>query len=168
MRKAILSVILAFVFMTALCAPALSENQPAGTELYIKHSDGSAEIVYSDGTKLVLSAPYSDSPSPKNVTSTTFTSRRDATIENSDGTVACKFTLTARFTYEYGVSSACIGTSHTYNVYDDKWSYKSGSSSYSGNTATGAATFTKKLFLFITQDHVVNISLTCDKYGNVI
>ena len=124
-------------------------------------------VYFDDGSRLVISPVYET----KDVTSiktaaNTVTRCRDAYYEDSEGNMEWKYTLTATFSYNYGVSSTCTNASYTQIIYDSKWSFSDGSVEISGNTAYGKGHYVKK-WLFVTKEADIDISLSCDIYGNV-
>lgn len=164
MKKIIFSV---FILPIALLINALSVHavekisfdEPAGSE--------SSVVYFDDGSRLVISPIYEtkDSSSIKTAANTV-TGSCDVYCEDSDGKMEWKYTLTATFSYSYGVSSTCTSASYTQTIYDDKWSFSDGSAERSGNTAYGKGHYVKK-WLILSKDIDIDISLSCDINGNV-
>ena len=164
MKKIILSV---FILPSALLINTMSTH--AIEEISFDAQSGSeASVVYfDDGSRLVISPIYEtkDSSSIKTAANTV-TRSCDAYYEDSDGNMEWKYTLTATFSYNYGVSSTCTSASYTQTIYDSKWSFSDGSAERSGNTAYGKGHYVKK-WLILSKDIDIDISLSGDIYGNV-
>lgn len=90
------------------------------------------------------------------------------TRQDSNGNIVWRYGLTATFSYIPGVSSTC--TNATYSVENNSsiWSFSDGSTSISGNVAHGYGKFERKLLgLIVLETNNIDISLTCDTYGNL-
>jgi len=82
---------------------------------------------------------------------------------NSADVAEWVMTLTGTFTYD-GRTSSCTSSRCTVTIYDDSgWELVSKSATKSGNTAYGRAVFSGPNGLSVP----VNLTLTCDKDGNV-
>ena len=165
MKKMILS---AFILPIALLINAMSSY--ATTEiLYNAQSESEASIIYfDDGSRFVISPIYETTDgSSLRTAANTITRSRDAYYEDSNGNLEWKYTLTATFAYDYGVSSTCINASYTQTIYDGQWSFSDGSAEKSGNTANGKGHYVKKRLFVVVKDVDVDLSFSCDIYGNV-
>ncbi len=94
------------------------------------------------------------------------TGSRSKTYYNSDGTAVWKAVLTGTFTYD-GTSSTCTDADISVTVYASNWYTVSKSAGKSGNTATGTVTMGHKIMGVTTQKITANLTLTCDKNGNL-
>lgn len=91
---------------------------------------------------------------------------KDYYYRDSSGTVLWKATLEGTFSFN-GVSASCTAASCTTTSYSSAWSEQSTTAYPSGASAIGSATMVRK-FLFIVVDTVsVNISMVCNKDGNI-
>ena len=164
MKKMILSV---FVLPIALLINALSVHAVEKIP-YDAQAGSEASVVYfDDGSRLVISPVYETKDGSSIKTAANIVTRsREAYFEDSDGNMEWKYTLTATFSYNYGVSSTCTNASYTQTVYDNKWTFSDGSAERAGNTAYGKGHYVKKWF-FVTKETDIDISLSCDTYGNV-
>lgn len=89
-----------------------------------------------------------------------------STITDSSGNVLAKYVLSASFTYN-GSTSTCTSANHNTNAYANGWSFSSATSSKSGNTAYGSYTAVNKYLLITIQTVSGNVSISCDKNGNI-
>lgn len=118
-------------------------------------------IKYEDGSYLEISIETIQLKASGSVTKT-----KNYIYHNTDGTSAWKISLTGSFTYN-GISATCTASSCNVTIYNSNWYLISKSASKSGSTAYGTATLGRR-FLGITIEQVThNLTLTCDKDGNV-
>lgn len=88
------------------------------------------------------------------------------TYSNNSGEVEWVITLSGTFTYT-GTTSTCTASSVDVTINASKWYVVSESASKSGSTATANVTMGRK-FLGITVEKLDNnLTLTCDKNGNL-
>lgn len=164
MKKIILS---AFILPIALLINVLSVHADEKISIDAQEESEVSVVYFDDGSRLVISAIYeTENSSSIKTAANTITRSRDIYCEDSNGNLEWKYTLTATFSYNYGVSSTCTSASYTQTIYDDKWSFSGGSAERSGNTAYGKGHYVKK-WLIVTKETDIDISLSCDIYGNV-
>ena len=73
------------------------------------------------------------------------------------------FALTVHGTFNYnGTVARSTASSYSYSIYNNNWSFVSGSSSYSANYATATGTFR---LLGVSND--ISATLYCDQDGNL-
>ena len=89
------------------------------------------------------------------------------TFKDSNGKILWKYTLSAIFVVNPGVSATCKSASGTPFIYDNSWSVVSNKPSRSGNKATGTITMQKKLLGTVVQTTTQTVNLTCDANGNL-
>lgn len=118
-------------------------------------------IEYEDGSYLEISIQSLQTRASGSLTKT-----KNYTYHNGDGASAWKISLTGSFTYT-GTSATCTASSCNVTIYDSKWSIVSKSASKSGNTAYGTATLSRNLLGVSIDKKTCNLTLTCDKNGNV-
>ena len=165
MKRIILS---AFILPIALSINTMSAQ--AVTEIpFDAQTESEESIVYfDDGSRLVISPIYETTGASSIKTeANTITKSRDAYFADSNGKIEWKYTLTATFTYDYGVSSTCTSASYTQTIYDDQWSFSEGSATKSGNIAYGNGHYVKKRLFVVIKDVDVDLSFSCDIYDNV-
>ena len=165
MKKITLSILLVIVTILSTALPAFAAETEPST---IVINDGGTITYFADGSTLTISAVKNvDEPNLVRATTQTVTKSKDVTYKDKSGNLEWKYTLTATFSCESGVSSTCTKASYSTTINDNSWSFSNGSATKSGNVATGNGTF-KLIILFITMNtYNINITLTCDKYGNV-
>ena len=96
----------------------------------------------------------------------TITKNKHGTYYGADDNPEWKVTLTGTFTYN-GTSSTCTSSSCSVSIYDNHWYLVSKSAGKSGNTATATATLGYKSLGVTVGKRTYNLTLTCDKNGNV-
>lgn len=165
MKKMILSAfILSFALLFSSVSAYAAEKNPFDASETMEESI----FYFDDGSRLIISPVYeTDAGASIKTAANSVTKSRDARVEDSNGNLECIYTLTASFTYTYGVSSSCTSASYSKTIYDSAWTFSNGSAEKSGNTAYGKGQFTKKMLGITIKNYDVNISLSCDAYGNV-
>ena len=118
-------------------------------------------VEYEDGSYLEISIQSSQSRASGSLTKT-----KNYIYHNTDGTSVWKISLTGSFTYT-GTSATCTASSCSVTIYESNWYTISKSATKSGNTAYGTATLGYKYLGITVQQKTYNLTLTCDKYGNV-
>ena len=83
---------------------------------------------------------------------------------SDEGELQWTVTLSATFRYDHKTSE-CVSASISASSYNG-WFVLEKSASYSGKTATGSATL-KKFLLKVPMRKYVDLTMTCDKDGNV-
>ena len=166
MKKITISIILILALFMSLSVNALADNTLQAT---FESDNDSTVILYEDGSRLTITRSTGDATpcGYASSDSNTISKRIEAQFENSDGEVEWIYTLYATFSYVTGVSSVCTDAYYEQTIYQGNWTFSNGSATKSGNTARGIGNYIKK-FLFITaKDIDIDLTMTCDKYGNV-
>ena len=96
----------------------------------------------------------------------TKTGSKADTYYKSDGTAEWKVTLTGTFSYT-GTSATCTSANVSVTIYNSNWYTISRSSNKSGNVATSSVTMGYKTLGITTSRETSNLTLTCDKNGNL-
>ena len=86
---------------------------------------------------------------------------------SNDNTLVWKYTLTGYFEVNQGVSSVCYDVDYSTQINSNGWHFYNDGTYYSGNTAYGAGTFKYKVLMITINTINVNLSVTCDIYGNI-
>ena len=126
----------------------------------------SSETTYEADGSYTVSNVYKSSISSYGNVYTTH-GNKDVTKYSASDDVLWVYTLTAYYTVNTGVSAICFDASYTYNISGSGWSFSNGSTYYDENYATGKGKFTHKLLFVTTQTVNIDITLTCDEYGNL-
>ena len=164
MKRFFLASLLIFAALLSLALPVRAEESGFTT---VESADEGYVVYYDDGSYLSVSPVYDVTVAGERGTASTVNVHRDATFTNSDGELEWKYTLYATFSFTYGVSATCTNASYSQTIYQGNWTFSNGNATASGATARGVGHYEKK-FLFITiQSADVDITLTCDKYGNL-
>lgn len=170
MKRILTTLVLAITMICVATLPALAtepELLPTPTSV-TEASDGTTTVFYDDGSTLTISPVYVTSEqSLARAAAKTVSGGKDATYKDSDGNLEWKYTLSGTFSYVPGVSSTCTSATYKNNIYDDSWSFSDGSATKSGNKAIGKGTYVKKFLFITTKTCNVDISITCDTYGNL-
>ena len=165
MKKAFMSVLLIIAMLCASILPIYASDSGSET---ILNEDGSSITYYDDGSYLVISSvSVTESSTVARASAQNKIGTREAKFVDSDGNVEWKYTLAASFTYTYGSSVSCIWASYDNNIYDDAWTFSNGSSSRSGNIGYGKGHYTKKVLFITVKNYDIDLSISCDKYGNL-
>lgn len=96
----------------------------------------------------------------------TKTGSKVATYYTSDGTAEWKVTLTGTFSYT-GTSAACTASNASVTIYNSNWYTISRNANKSGNAAISSVTMGYKTLGITTNRETSNLTLTCDKNGNL-
>lgn len=164
--KSFTSIMLSVLLLFLLILPVNAETGEPIAETAVYNDDGSSIICFSDGSKLSISAvKTTDAPFSTCVTAHRYS--REATYSDAGGDLQWKYVLTGDFTYEYGKSSACINAYYTQEMYNSSWSFSDGEAIKSGNMAIGKGVYKLKMLFITVKTFNIDISLTCDVYGNV-
>ena len=144
MRKLISYVIIIFLALNVLTAPAMASDR---SFKYTIHFD--------DGSYAVVTC-YSS------LTRSTTNERKNYTYYNPLNQRCFAYTLYASFTYN-GITSQADSCEYATEIFRYGWDMAAHSEYVSGNTAYGNATFTGPN----GQVRTASLTLTCDKSGNV-
>lgn len=165
MKRVLLSVFLTIAMLGTVVLPSYAIEPSCNT---VQNEDGSTVIYYDDGSHLTISpVRIIGNDTVARATTQTKNGLKDVKFTDSDGNVEWKYTLSATFSYVYGSSVSCTSAKYSNNIYDNAWSFSNGSATKSGGTAYGRGHYAKKV-LFVTVKNIdIDISITCDKYGNL-
>ena len=170
--KRIIILFLSTVIVLSLVTLPVSATEDTAEDVFdietIDKVDGSTIIHYTDGSTLTISSVrLNDQATALVSTAKSISADRVVTYEDADGVLQWNYTLYGTFSYVSGVSSTCTNASYTHEIFDSGWDFSEGSASRSGNKALGHGIYKLK-FLFVTiKTYTIDISLTCDVYGNV-
>lgn len=165
MKKTVLSITLIIALLISMALPVVAENV---APTVLKPDNDTTVVLYEDGSKLTISlAPAEQTYSTLSSTSSIIPWKKEAKFENSNGEVEWIYTLHATFSYVKGVSSVCTDAYYTQTIYQGNWTFSNGAATKSGNTARGTGNYIKKVLFITTKDIDLDITITCDIYGNI-
>lgn len=159
MKKTILC-----VFM--VCCMLLSAVMPAfASDSLINDETTTTVICLDDGYYIVTK--ITSNPVISRSSTFTKTGSKVVTVYSGDDEVLCEYTLYGEFQVVSGVSAVCTSATYTQNIYAGGWTFSGGQATKSGATAYGVGKFTKKILFITTKEVDIDISFTCDVYGNI-
>lgn len=88
-------------------------------------------------------------------------------VRDSDNSILCSFTIKAAFYVNPGIVAKCTSVTYSTKINDSHWSFKSPSTTYSGATGTGTTTAVKKVLGITTKSIPIELTIKCDKNGNI-
>lgn len=147
--KRILSVLIVGVLLVSVIPVSVAANENS-TVIYLENGDYIVET---------LTESYSRSAREK-------TGTKARTYYNSDGSAAWVAVLTGKFTYD-GTSATCTSASVSVTIYDSSWYTSSKSASKSGNVASATVTMGYRFLGVTTKTLTADLTLSCDKDGNL-
>lgn len=89
------------------------------------------------------------------------------TYTDNNGKLHWKYTLSAIFVVNPGVSATCKSAYGTPSISDNSWSVVSNKPSGSGNKATGTITMKRTVLGVVTQNTTKTLTITCDANGKL-
>lgn len=126
----------------------------------------STSTVNNNNGSYTVTKLYKASNTAKDTTYNTY-GIKDVTHYESDDSITWQYTLTGYFTVTSGVSSVCTNATYSQYINASGWYFSNGSATYSGNTAYGAGTYKYKILFITIQTIEIDISISCDIYGNL-
>lgn len=163
MKRIIVSVVLIVALIFTAVSPAFAAE---AAPTIVQAEDGSKIIYYDDGSTVTIS-PARIVESQTSTYSITKSHAKEVTYTGVGGNVEWTYTLTATFRYVPGAYAVCDEASYSVKINDNDWTFSNGSATYSGNVAYGKGTFVKKVLGITVKTVDIDISLTCDKNGNI-
>lgn len=151
MSKRFISILLIFILVCSLPIHTFAANTNE-TESIIYLKDGSYITITVEELGVRASG--------------TKTGKKNLTYTASDGTVCWQATLTGTFTYT-GTSATCTASSCSITIYESNWYTVSKSATKSGNIATATITMGRKFLGVTISKDTYDITLSCDKNGNL-
>ena len=86
---------------------------------------------------------------------------------NADGEVLWTLTVSGEFRVIEGASVTCTSASCSTAIYNDNWNCTRKSASPSGNQAVANGVFEMRVLGIVISTENVNVTLSCDPYGNL-
>ena len=146
-----------------------------GTALGVWADDGSSvnnlELVsetveyYEDGSTLVISVFVEPIRSRSNLYNRL--GRKVYEYRDADGDILWTFAVTGEFRVLEGASVTCISASCSTEIFDEAWVCTRKYAETSGSWAIANGEFERSLLGIVIDRDTVQVSLTCDVYGNL-
>ena len=162
--KKVFILLMSVLLSITIAFPAYASTEVATSDI-LTVSD-STELIQTDDGGYISVTLVSNSVQTRSTD--TKQGEKYVTKYDSDGNVLWKYTISASFSYVYGQSSVC--TDATYSVENNSsiWYFSNGSTEKSENVAHGYGKFEQKMLGLIVVETVnIDISITCDIYGNL-
>ena len=146
-----------------------------GTAFGVWADDGSSvnnlELVsetveyYEDGSTLVISVFVEPIRSRSNLYNRV--GRKVYEYRDADGDILWTFAVTGEFRVLEGASVTCISASCSTEIFDEAWACTRRYAETSGSWAIANGEFERSLLGIVIDRDTVQVSLTCDVYGNL-
>lgn len=151
--KRILSLFLAMTFLLSAISVVQATDVIVQTDHRVIHTE--------DGGYLIIEL-YSSS----NIARAAITKTKSYTRYNEDNDMLWKASITGSFTYD-GRSASCTSSSCSVTIYDDHWYTISKTAWTDENYAKATVEMGHKLLGVTIQRETYNLSILCDRYGNL-
>lgn len=149
------------VICSVLVAVLLTAVLPIST-FAIGVEDGITDVLYfDDGSYITVEVTTVSTRASKSITGD-----KTYTYYVDGGSASWKAVLTGSFTYN-GKTATCTAASCSVTIYNSAWFTISKSASKSGNTAKASITMGKKMLGVTVSEVPIDITLKCDKDGNL-
>ncbi len=159
--RRLLALLLCLALVFSVVPRAAAEDSPPAAELP-EDSSLQETVFYPDGSREVtVTHILSAEPGRGSVTAS-----KDRKYYSDSNVLLWKVTLTGTFSYN-GSSSSCTAASTAVNIYSSTWVKVSEYTNHSGSTATCAVMMGKKVLGVVITFINVNLTLSCDKNGNI-
>ena len=163
MKKALV-LLMSIVLSITIALPAYASSEAVTSDI-ISVNDYTELIQTDDGGYISVTLVSND---VQTRAATTKQGNKKVTKYDSDGAILWEYTLSATFSYVYGESSVCTDATYSVDNNSSIWFFSNGSTAKSGNVAYGYGKFDRKLIGLIVVETVnIDISVTCDIYGNI-
>lgn len=120
---------------------------------------------YEDGSSLVISVYEETVQTRSNLYNRV--GRKDYKYRDANGTVLWTFAVTGEFRVLEGASVTCISASCSTEIFDEAWVCTRKYAETSGSWAIANGEFERSLLGIVVSRESVEVSLTCDVYGNL-
>lgn len=120
---------------------------------------------YEDGSSLVISVYEETVQTRSNLYNRV--GRKDYKYRDANGTVLWTFAVTGEFRVLEGASVTCISASCSAEVFHEAWVCTRKYAETSGSWAIANGEFERSLLGIVIDRDTVQVSLTCDVYGNL-
>ena len=169
MKKLVTILMVVAIIMASPFSTFASEN---GNKL-VTASEGTTYTYFEDGSYLLTTltvesdANFSTSSGTRVLDPFNVTATQTGSYYDSVGDLNWEVTLTAVFYVDPADYAECTSSDLTSVIYKSKWSMSNVDERCVTNNAYGACDMKCRFLGIVTQTVIVEITLTCDKYGNV-
>lgn len=161
-------------FVSLLCSVLLALScvvfapyvSAAGSEHFGKLVLVSETVEYLDDGSMIVTSVYEESVTARSSLYTKTGSKIDRRI-NAEGEELWSFTVSGEFRVIEGASVSCVSASCSSQVLHENWSCTQKSAAPSGSQAVANGQFQKTLLGIVLDTENVNVTLSCDQYGNL-
>ncbi len=171
MKKIIASILLTIATLFASIVPlyAADVEEFSQPKCVQTKTDGSTTIYYEDGSILFIS-PVKNIRNGVDLSRSsveTTSGSREAYFTDGSGNLEWEYTLSASFSFIRGKSAYCSNASYSNSTYDSSWTFSDGSATESGSTAYGKGKYVKHILGMTVNTYNIDLSISCDVYGNL-
>lgn len=154
----VLLVLSCFVFVPTVSASALEESR----ELVLV----SETVKYLEDGSSIITSVYEEVVQPRSKLYTKTASKVDRYV-STEGEIVWSLTVHGEFRVIEGASVSCVSASCSSQVFHENWSCTQKSAAPSGSQAVANGQFQKTLLGIVLDTENVNVTLSCDPYGNL-
>ena len=155
------SVVLAVsCFVLSPCVNA-AENEYTGAQILVSET-----VEYLEDGSVIITSVYEDVVTNRSNLFTKAGSKVDRRI-SAEGEVLWTLTVSGEFRVIEGASVTCTSASCSTAIYNDNWNCTRKSASPSGNQAVANGVFEMRVLGIVISTENVNVTLSCDPYGNL-
>lgn len=167
MKKVLTLLLSGIMVISVMCANFLTVNaEETNSAIQGKIISQTVERL-EDGTTITTTLYDTTDAITTRASSYTKSGTKTRTMTNDKGEELWKFTLNGTFSVNSGVSATCTSASHSFKITNTAWQNETATSSKSGNKATGYGKFIRKILFITVETREANLTITCDKNGNL-
>ena len=154
----ILLILSCFVFVPSVDA---SESEESGELVLVSET-----VKYLEDGSSIITSVYEEVVQTRSNLYTKTGSKVDRYV-STEGETVWSLTVHGEFRIVEGASVTCTSASCSTAIYNDAWSCTRKSAFPSGNQAVANGQFQKTLLGIVVDTENVNVTLSCDPYGNL-
>ena len=168
--KRIFAIALALCSLFALTIPVYAADGLPSTSNTVTNE---TEYIYlSDGSVIVSTLVVEDVVIPGAQTRAVSYGKKGSRIvrcfdDEEETDLEWSYTFTAYFWVNEGIHAECNNTEYSYEILKDSWSISDDYTRDDGATGYAHAIFKDKLLFLVINTMEINLSITCDIYGNL-
>ena len=162
MRK--LFVIIAFLsIMLSLYTPASALSNPLD-----KCYEDAEILFFDDGSYLITTLSDNSKNNAYSVAAITIPKigTKTADYYSNSGELLWRYTLVGEFNVVNGVSAVCTNATSNQTINSSSWGFYDEDTYVQNNVAKGKGVFKKKVLLVTLETIDIDLTISCDEYGN--